>query len=101
MEKPTDRHATQQTSAQEVERLWLQAVHLNRLVTAAASYRGNEEQLAPHQVEHPDGARTVGVGQQGAVVAPGYPPPVGAGVFRDCGERDTVQSLSPHKCSFS
>lgn len=47
------------------------------------SYRGNDKQLASHEVEHPHSARALCVGQQRTIIAPRHPSPLGLGVFRN------------------
>lgn len=51
------------------------------------SYRRDDEQFAAHEVEEAHGAGAVGEGQQGAVVTPRHPAPLGVGVLGHCDGR--------------
>lgn len=51
-------------------------------------YRRHDEEFAAREVEEAHGAGAVGVGQQGAVVAPRRPPPLRVRILRHCGRQE-------------
>lgn len=52
------------------------------------SYRRDDEEFAAHEVEQAHGAGAVGVAQQGAVMAPRHPSPLGVWILWHCGKAD-------------
>lgn len=60
---------------------------------AGTVYRGDDEQFAAHEVEEAHGAGAVSVGQQGAVMAPRHPSPLGVRVLWHCNRQEKINTL--------
>lgn len=64
-------------------------------------YRRDDKEFAAHEVEKTHGASAVGVGQEGAVMAPCHPSPLGVWVLRHCSRlKDTHKKRRRLKSSY-